>query len=267
MATLTLAPNGPGDETSIPTLVGAATHWQANLTNDGDVSYSQVDYNDANWRRNLYALEDGSDLGTITTVVVYARIRTVGITGAAKLSTKLGTFSEDYSVTAYDNYASCARDFSTSPVTGVAWTWTEVAALQAGCTLYGHGGVSYHQRCTQIWVVVTYTSYTPPTVTTQDSTRITATTATGNGTIVSLGSAAVTQHGHVWSLNADPTTADSKTENGSGSVGAFTSAITGLTEVTQYHTRAYATNVHGTSYGEDVTFTTPEAWIPQVMII
>lgn len=104
-----------------------------------------------------------------------------------------------------------------------------------------------------------YTVGTPipqPTVFTQETTDIAPTTATGNSYITFIGDAAVTQHGHCWSLSAYPTTADSKTENGAGAVGAFTSAITGLTTETLYHTRAYATNAYGTSYGDDVEFTT-----------
>ncbi|GAI05779.1 unnamed protein product, partial [marine sediment metagenome] len=77
MATLTLEPNGVGDETAIPNLVGAATHWQACLTNDGDTSYVEVpDVNDTLYR-DLYALENSEDLGTISNV----QIRAVGRIG------------------------------------------------------------------------------------------------------------------------------------------------------------------------------------------
>lgn len=87
-----------------------------------------------------------------------------------------------------------------------------------------------------------------PTVTQSFPTSIGATTATGNGHIVSIGLSAVTEHGHCWATTINPTTADSKTTNGAGAVGAFTSAITGLTPGTRYYIRAYATNSFGTSY-------------------
>ena len=103
---------------------------------------------------------------------------------------------------------------------------------------------------------VTFTTLIAPTVATSAVTDITTTTATGNGNITALGVPNPTQHGVVWSTSADPTIADSKTEDGAVSVtGAFTSDITGLTPGTLYHVRAYATNAAGTSYGEDVTFT------------
>lgn len=94
----------------------------------------------------------------------------------------------------------------------------------------------------------------PPTVTGENPTSIAATTATGNGHIVSLGLAAVTQHGHCWNTTGDPTTADSKTTNGAGAVGAFTSAATGLTAGTRYYIRAYATNSFGTDYSTGISF-------------
>jgi hypothetical protein len=57
-----------------------------------------------------------------------------------------------------------------------------------------------------------------------------------------------------WGISANPTTAGSKTTDGTGT-GSFTSAITVLTPVTIYHVRAYASNSAGTAYGADVQFT------------
>lgn len=93
-----------------------------------------------------------------------------------------------------------------------------------------------------------------PIVSTQKCSAVSDTTATGNGTIEDLGLGSVTQHGHCWATSIDPTTADSKTSNGAGSLGAFTSSITGLTPSVGYYVRAYATNSAGTSYGANVYF-------------
>ena len=102
---------------------------------------------------------------------------------------------------------------------------------------------------------VTFTALQLPTVTTQAVTAITTTTATGNGNVTVLGLPNPTEHGVVWGLALNPTTADSKTTDGAVSAtGAFTSAMTGLTPGTLYHVRAYATNTAGTVYGGDVTF-------------
>ncbi|MBI9042687.1 LamG-like jellyroll fold domain-containing protein [Lutibacter sp.] len=99
----------------------------------------------------------------------------------------------------------------------------------------------------------------PPTVTTQAIIDIGVTTATGNGNITDLGSPNPTQYGIVWSTSTNPTIAlTTKTEEGTASaLGAFTSNITGLTTGTKYYVRAYATNNStGTSYGDEVSFTT-----------
>jgi hypothetical protein len=94
-----------------------------------------------------------------------------------------------------------------------------------------------------------------PTVTTATITEITTTTATGGGNVTTDGGSSVTARGVCWSTNANPTTADSKTTDGTGT-GAFTSHLTGLTPNTPYHVRAYATNSTGTAYGSEEQFTT-----------
>ncbi len=100
-----------------------------------------------------------------------------------------------------------------------------------------------------------------PTVTTQAASDITATTATGNGTISDLGVPSPSQHGVCWSTSNNPDTSDSKTEQGAvAATGAFTSSITGLTPNTTYYVRAYASNSAGTVYGGEISFTTdPQA--------
>ena len=96
-----------------------------------------------------------------------------------------------------------------------------------------------------------------PTVTTQAVSSLGATTATGNGDITSLGSPNPTQHGVCWNMAGSPTVEDSKTEDGAVSTtGAFTTSMTGLFAETTYYVRAYATNLAGTAYGNEVSFTT-----------
>lgn len=102
-----------------------------------------------------------------------------------------------------------------------------------------------------------------PTVTTQAVTNIAETTATGNGTVVSDGGSTITQRGVCWSTSANPTTSNS-TATTSGTTGVYSVSMTGLTDNTLYHVRAYAINANGTAYGSDVTFqhvTVPLSWI------
>jgi hypothetical protein len=96
-----------------------------------------------------------------------------------------------------------------------------------------------------------------PTISTQAITNISSIRAFGNGNITSLGMSNIASHGVCWNTMGSPTIADSKTDEGALSApGSFTSEISVLTPNTTYHVKAYATNASGTSYGEEVTFTT-----------
>ncbi|KKM74742.1 hypothetical protein LCGC14_1397280 [marine sediment metagenome] len=114
---------------------------------------------------------------------------------------------------------------------------------------------------------VTFTTLADvPVMTTNNPTEVATLTALGHGSIDNNGGSAITQHGVCWSTSANPTTADSKTEEGaSTTLGNFSSPITVLTAGTLYHVRAYAVNSTGTGYGADVTFTTLVVGVPIVI--
>jgi uncharacterized protein (TIGR02145 family) len=101
------------------------------------------------------------------------------------------------------------------------------------------------------------TSLVLPTVTTTAVSVITSTTASSGGNITSNGGESITTRGVCWSTSQNPTIADNKTADGTGS-GSFTSNLTGLTGNTTYYVRAYATNSLGTNYGEEESFSTLE---------
>ncbi len=95
-----------------------------------------------------------------------------------------------------------------------------------------------------------------PTVVVTSITGITATGAIIVGNVTDEGGCYVVERGICWSTSANPTIADSKTTEGTGS-GEFTSNLTGLDDDTLYHYRAYATNNEGsTAYSADYEFTT-----------
>jgi len=96
----------------------------------------------------------------------------------------------------------------------------------------------------------------PATLGTTEVTALTATTATTGGTVATDGGSAVTARGVVYSTSATPTVLlTTKTSDGPGS-GAFTSTLSGLKPATTYYVRAYATNAVGTTYGQELSFTT-----------
>ncbi len=99
---------------------------------------------------------------------------------------------------------------------------------------------------------------TTPTVITNSVSSITSTSAICGGNVTSDGGATVTVRGVCWSTSSNPTTSNSKTTDGSGT-GSFTSSISGLNPGTIYYVRAYATNINGTSYGSNMSFTTNPA--------
>ncbi len=102
----------------------------------------------------------------------------------------------------------------------------------------------------------------PPSVLTTAASATGRTTATASGNITSPSTLGVTASGFCWDININPTIAlSTKTTNGP-TTGVYTHAILGLTAGTLYHVRAYATNAVGTSYGDDVTFTTDPAIVP-----
>lgn len=93
------------------------------------------------------------------------------------------------------------------------------------------------------------------TITTDAVSSITQTSAVCGGNISTDGGTTITQRGVCWATTQNPTTANSKTSNGSG-IGSFSSNITALTPGTAYYVRAYATSAVGTAYGNEVNFTT-----------
>ncbi len=97
----------------------------------------------------------------------------------------------------------------------------------------------------------------PPAVSTAPVEDVTETSAVSGGNVTDDGGAPVTGRGIVWSTSENPAIDDhlGMTADGSGT-GTFVSLLDGLDPETHYYVRAYATNVVGTSYGEQLEFTT-----------
>ncbi len=98
-------------------------------------------------------------------------------------------------------------------------------------------------------------SLNTPTVYTKVISNITSTTASSGGVVISQGGKDVSARGVCW-RRLPGATIEHNFTNDTGTIGPFNSSITGLSPNTLYYVRAYATNKQGTSYGEEISFTT-----------
>jgi uncharacterized protein (TIGR02145 family) len=96
-----------------------------------------------------------------------------------------------------------------------------------------------------------------PTITTNTITTITRTTAVSGGNISSDGGSAILARGIVWNKSGSPVVGtDSIRTDASMTTGSYTLNPGNLNSGIIYYVRAYATNAIGTSYGNQLTFTT-----------
>jgi hypothetical protein len=101
-----------------------------------------------------------------------------------------------------------------------------------------------------------------PSVSTQDATSVDKTSATINGTIISVGNPAYTERGFCYSkTNVMPAIIDIiAPSSGTGVTGSFSADLTQLEENTTYYVRAYArTNDGDPAYGTVKTFKTAQS--------
>jgi uncharacterized protein (TIGR02145 family) len=169
-----------------------------------------------------------------------------------------------------------------SPVTarGVCWSTAQSPTISNSKTTDGTGSGSFTSLVAGLTPATTYyvrayatntigtaygnqvsfSTYSVPTlatITTSTPTKITSTEATIGGNLLSEGNASVTEKGVCISLTANPTTASWKYPNGTVTgTGVFSSYFTGFTPNTTYYVRAYAINIVGTAYGNEVSFKT-----------
>lgn len=102
-----------------------------------------------------------------------------------------------------------------------------------------------------------------PTVTTIDFAGLNYNSVTLGCYLITNGGAAVTEKGVCYATIQNPTIANSKISLGS-SIGTTTNIVNGLSEGTTYYARAYAINSVGTSYGQQISFTTPQLMLPTI---
>ena len=102
---------------------------------------------------------------------------------------------------------------------------------------------------------------TAPTVLTTRATAIASNGITSGGNVTADGGATLTAKGVAWGATTNPT---SGTATSGTAIGAYTTAISGLSPNTNYYYRAYATNSAGTSYGVNYD-TVTRAAVPDLL--
>jgi hypothetical protein len=137
---------------------------------------------------------------------------------------------------------------------GIGYFTSNISGLSIG-TAYYVRAYAVNSEGTSYGSQISFSTPNLPTVTTANITNITGTSATGGGNVISDGGSSVTQRGVCWSTSPNPTIANHTTNNGNGT-GGFISYLTNLNSVTNYFVRAYAINVAGISYGNQISFTT-----------
>ena len=106
---------------------------------------------------------------------------------------------------------------------------------------------------------------TAPTIVTKAHSEITSSSAKLSGEVVLDNGEPITERGFVWLKGTTEPTASSAKLKADGTLGEYTSALTGLDPNQTYSYRAYATNSKGTAFGEVKNFRTLAA-LPEVEI-
>lgn len=140
---------------------------------------------------------------------------------------------------------------------GYHGTTFRIDDLPAGTYYWSVQSIDQGYKASAFAPEATFTRATAPILTTNTIQNVQANSATGGGNISSDGGSNVTARGIVWSTSQNPTLSSNlgQTNDGNGT-GNYTSSLTGLNQFTTYYVRAYATNSIGTSYGQQVQFTT-----------
>ena len=193
---------------------------------------------------------------TVTTSAVTNIMQTTA-TGGGNVTNDGGANVTERGICWSTNPNPTTSDSHTNNGTGTGNFTVSMIGLTANTTYYvrayavNSAGTSYGSE------VIFTTAPNAPTVTTSAVTNITQTTATGGGNVTNNGGANVTERGVCWGTNHNPTTSDNHANSGTGT-GSFTVSMTGLAAGTTYYVRAYAINSAGTSYGDEMSFTTSE---------
>lgn len=195
-------------------------------------------------------------LATLTTVSPIDVTTSSAITGGNITSDGGSNITARGVVWSTDHNPTISLSTKTTDGTGTGSFVSSITGLEPGTIYYVRAYATNSQGTAYGDEVLFTTSIELPKVTTTSVSDITSKSAKSGGNVTSDGGSAVTERGIVWSTVTNPNLSGSNKLVGGNGKGNFISSITGLTPNTKYYVRAYATNSKGTSYGEQVSFTT-----------
>jgi hypothetical protein len=255
---LTVAGEGYQNPNPAGTYWGGATNYTNLNSDDGDTSYLGMDY--AGGSKYHFWTFSACPNVPISSVTFYHKERWLADPGPGS--------TVDYARIGSTNYIGNVRNlnisytlysttWTTNPATGLAWTKADVDSAQFG--LYNN----YPVDVSYAYLTITYIG-SSPTVSTSAASSLGVTTATLNGSIDNTNGADCDYKGFVWDTTSHPSVTDNVTppngysdnwtSAGTFTAGAFTHGLTGLTSTSVYYYRAFAHNVYGWDYGDEVTF-------------
>lgn len=112
---------------------------------------------------------------------------------------------------------------------------------------------------------LTFTTWEYPTIVTDSAYDVLYITAAVAANVISDGGTPVLERGICWSTSPNPTLADSVMLSGSG-IGHFSCLLNEIESNETFYVRAFATNIIGTTYGNEVSFTTLKAPCGYLMV-
>jgi hypothetical protein len=190
---------------------------------------------------------------TVTTTTI-SSITSTTASGGGNVTSSGGASVTAYGVCWNTTGTPTVSNSKTTDGSGTGSFTSALTSLSSGTTYYVRAyatnsvGTSYGSQ-----EVFATTTVVLPTVTTTTPYDISNFQVYSGGNVTSDGGGTILARGICMSTSANPTIANSPTNDGSG-IGSFTSYKSGLSSGTTYHIRAYAQNTAGVAYGSDIAF-------------
>jgi FlaG/FlaF family flagellin (archaellin) len=161
--TMILRPTGDTWTRELSDSWSGHTNWECVAEDDNDhYVYTNNDHS----RRDIYYTADPTGgSGTINSVTIYIVAQESSSSGYAR--TVLLISNPDWPYNPYEaqgstislshSWTTYNTEYTLNPRTSSAWTWQEITDLQIGVDLWNSGGYHDYAKCSQVWIVVTYT--------------------------------------------------------------------------------------------------------------